>query len=331
VTIATLNLRADATAAAPLRAGIIGLDTSHVPAFAACFNDPEARGDLAGIRVVAGYPGGTDLPLSRDRVAKFTADLQATGVEIVDSIPALLAKVDVVVLASADGRIHLAQAVPVILAGKPLFVDKPVAGSLAEAITIFDLARKHAVPCFSSSALRFDPGLRGLRQNAQLGPIMGAVTWGPCSYLDGVPDLFFYGLHGIEPLFMLMGTGCETVTRIQTKETELVSGIWPDGRIGTYRGLRSGPAEFGAMAFGATAILSAARTGMYEELAREIGRFFKTGTPPVAAEETLEIYAFMVAADESKRQGGAPVALASVMAKARAQAQSAGIARCAPH
>jgi hypothetical protein len=331
VTTATLNLRADATAAAPLRAGIIGLDTSHVPAFAACFNHPEARGDLAGIRVVAGYPGGTDLPLSRDRVAKFTADLQATGVEIVDSIPALLAKVDVVVLASVDGRIHLAQAVPVILAGKPLFVDKPVAGSLAEAITIFDLARKHAVPCFSSSALRFDPGLRGLRQNAQLGSIMGAVTWGPCSYLDGVPDLFFYGLHGIEPLFMLMGTGCETVTRIQTKETELASGIWPDGRIGTYRGLRSGPAEFGAMAFGTTAILSAARTGMYEELAREIGRFFKTGTPPVAAEETLEIYAFMVAADESKRQGGAPVALASVMAKARAQAQSAGIARCAPH
>ncbi|MBI4625422.1 MAG: Gfo/Idh/MocA family oxidoreductase [Verrucomicrobia bacterium] len=314
-----------AAEAAPLRAGIIGLDTSHVPAFAKLFNNPKATGDVAGIRIVAGYPGGTDIPASRDRVVKFTEDLRKTGVEIVASIPALLQKVDVVFLESVDGRIHLQEAIPVILAGKPLFIDKPVAGSLADAIAIFDLAKKHNVPCFSSSSLRYDPGVRGLLKNETLGTIMGAMTWGPCSYQAGIPDMFFYGIHGIEPLFVLMGPGCETVTRIQTKDTDLVAGVWKGGRIGAYRGIRGSKAEFGAMAFGSKAIVPAARGGVYESLGNEIGRFFKTGKPPVTAEETLEIFAFMEAADESKRQGGAPVSLASVMAKAKAQAAAKAI------
>jgi len=87
---------------APLRAGMIGLDTSHVPAFAKLFNNSNTTGDLAGIRVVAGYPGGTDYPASRDRVKGFTEGLGSNGVEIVDTIPKLLEKVDVVLLESVD-------------------------------------------------------------------------------------------------------------------------------------------------------------------------------------------------------------------------------------
>src|SRR5256885_6752467 len=119
-----------------VRAGMIGLDTSHVPAFAKLFNNPKATGDISGIRIVAGYPGGTDIPASRDRVKGFTEQLRGMGIEIFDSIPKLLEKVDVVLLESADGRIHLQEAIPVIKAGKPLFIDKPVAGSLADAIGI---------------------------------------------------------------------------------------------------------------------------------------------------------------------------------------------------
>jgi hypothetical protein len=128
--------------AAALRAGMIGLDTSHVPAFTAIFNGGKATGDVAGIKVVAGYPGGTDLPASRDRVANFTEQIRSKGVEIVDSIPKLLEKVDVVLLESVDGRIHLQEAMPVIKAGKPLWIDKPAAGSLADAIAIYEFAKK---------------------------------------------------------------------------------------------------------------------------------------------------------------------------------------------
>src|SRR3989454_2963964 len=318
----SMNFCADSPAAepAPLRAGMIGLDTSHVPAFAKIFNNPNATGDLAGIRIVAGYPGGTDIPASRDRVKGFTEQLRAMGIEIVDSIPTLLEKVDVVLLESVDGRIHLQEATPVIKAGKPLFIDKPAAGSLADAIAIYELARKHNVPCFSSSSLRFAPGVQELLKNEKLGTIAGAVTWGSCSYQEGMPDMFFYGIHGIEPLYVLMGTGCETVSRIQTQDTDLVSGVWKGGRIGTYRGIRRNKAEFGAVAFGSKGIVQTEREGGYEELCTEIGRVFKTGKVPVQPEETIEIFAFMEAADESKRQGGAPVSLAGVLAKAKAEA-----------
>ncbi len=301
---------------------MIGLDTSHVPAFAKIFNNPKATGDIAGIRIVAGYPGGTDIPASRDRVKGFTEQLRGMNIEIVDSIPKLLEKVDVVLLESVDGRIHLQEAIPVIEAGKPLFIDKPVAGSLADAIVIYELAKKHNVPCFSSSSVRFSPGIQELLKNEKLGTIEGAATWGPCTYQEGTPDMFFYGIHGIEPLYALMGTGCETVARIQTKDTDVVSGLWKDGRIGTYRGIRKNKAEFGAVAFGSKGIVQTGREGGYQELCAEVGRFFKTGKPPVRTEETIEIFAFMEAADESKRQGGAPVSLAGVLAKAKAEAAS---------
>src|SRR6185295_2887846 len=107
---------------------------------------------------------------------------------------------------------------------------------------------------------------------------------------------------------------------IQTKDTDLVSGTWKDGRVGTYRGIRHNKADFGAVAFGSKGIVQAGREGGYEELCREVGRFFKTGISPVRVEETIEIFAFMEAADESKRQGGAPVSLSRVLAKARAEA-----------
>src|SRR5216117_3665448 len=170
-----LSFSVNATAAdpAPLKAGMIGLDTSHVPAFAKIFNDPKATGDLAGIKVVAGFPGGTDIPASRDRVKGFTEDLRKMGIEIVDTIPKLLQKVDVVLLESVDGRIHLQEALPVIQAGKPLFIDKPVAGSLTDAIVIYEEAKKHNVPCFSSSSVRFSPGIQELLKNEQLGTIVG--------------------------------------------------------------------------------------------------------------------------------------------------------------
>ena len=53
----------------------------------------------------------------------------------------------------------------------------------------------------------------------------------------------------------------------------------------------------------------------YAPLVVEICKFFQTGKPPVSAAETIEIFAFMEAADESKRTGGCPVMLESVLAK----------------
>ncbi len=307
--------------AKPLRAGMVGLDTSHVTGFVSIFNGAK-DGELTELKIVAGYPGGTDFPPSKDRVAKFTETLRGKGVEIVDTIPALLDKVDVVLLESVDGRIHLQEAREIFQSGKPVFIDKPLAGSLADAIAIAELAKQHHVPWFTSSSIRFAPELRKALGNAEVGDIIGASTWGPCSYQEGTPDMFFYGIHGIEALFTLMGRGCETVTRTKGPANDQVTGVWQGGRIGTYRGLVKGKEEFGAVTFGTKGIITSGKETGYEPLCREIVKFFKSGTPPVSAEESIEIFTFMEAADESQRQGGKPVALADVLAKAKAEAES---------
>jgi predicted dehydrogenase len=316
------------SAAEPLRAGIIGCDTSHVPRFTEALNSAPVDSPLHGIRVVAAFPGGSpDIPASRDRVSQFTQELREQGVEIVESIDALLERVDVVLLESVDGRTHLSQARPVFAARKPVFIDKPLAGSLADAVAIVQLAEQTKTPMFSSSALRYTPAIHAARTDAELGTIVGCDAYSPCSLEPTHPDLFWYGVHGVEVLFTLMGPDCRQVSRVQTDDGELVTGVWESGRIGTFRGLRAGRQDYGALVFGTQAIRSIQGFGGYEPLLEQIVRFFKTGKASLSAQETLAMFAFMEAADESKRQGGRPVTLESVLAKARIQNAPAVISK----
>ena len=300
----------------PLRAGIIGLTTSHVKAFTGAINDPKAEGPLADVKVVAGFPGGMkDNPSSWDRVEMFTGWLRDQGCTIYDTIPEMLQHVDVVLLESVDGRPHLEQARPVIAAGKPLFIDKPMAASLADVMEIFRLAQQNNVPCFSSSSLRFMSDLQKARQGKlPCGKVNKCLAWSPMSTEPHHPDLFWYGVHGCEILFTVMGTGCKTVTRVQQNK---VVGVWEDGREGTFFGGKVDGKSYGAKVEGSKGSDTVGRDAGYKPLVVEICKFFKTGKPPVAAEETIELFAFMEAADESKRQGGATVTIESVMEKAR--------------
>jgi hypothetical protein len=149
--------------------------------------------------------------------------------------------------------------------------------------------------------------------------VLGCVAYGPCPLEKHHPDLFWYGIHGVETLFTIMGPGCKSVTRAHTDGADVVTGIWSDGRIGSFRGIRSGKSGYGALVFGSAGIAPSGGYGGYEPLVVEICKFFKSGQPPVSAEETIEIFAFMEAADQSKRQGGTPVTLQSVIAGARSK------------
>jgi len=298
-----------------IRLGMIGLDTSHVIAFTNYLNNPNNN---TRCRVVAGFPGGSpDMPASADRVEKFTEQLREKhGLKIVDSIEELCEMVDGVLLESVDGRPHLEQAKPVIAAGKPLFVDKPMAASLADVIEIFRLAREKGVPCWSSSSARYGEGIAGARDNEELGDIVACDVFGSSSWTEHHPDLYLYGIHAVEPLFAVMGTGCETVTRFKTGDVDMVVGLWKGGRIGTFRDLREGKTEFKTIIYGKKGMATGDSSG-YVPLLEEIVKFFKTGKPPVPKEETIEIFAFMSAADESKAQGGAPVSLEALIERAR--------------
>lgn len=297
---------------AEIKIGMVGLDTSHVIAFTELINNPTNKHHVPGGRVVAAFKGGSaDIESSASRVEGYTQQLQQKyGVKIVPTIVELCREVDAVLLESVDGRPHLEQVRPVIAARKPVFIDKPIAGSLKDAITIMKLAREAKVPCFSSSSYRYYDSLIELK-NKDVGEIKGAISYGPCSLEEHHPDLFWYGVHACEALYAVLGTGCETVTRVSTKDTDVVTGVWRDGKVGTFRGLRNASTPHQVILFGTKAVAEQKGSGDYAPLVREIMKFFQTGISPVPAEETLELFAFMEAADESKRKGGIPVKLQS--------------------
>ena len=299
---------------ATIRIGIVGVDSSHAPKMARIFNDANDPEHVPGARIACFFKGGSaDLEMSRSRIDRFATEMRDKfGIPSVPTIAEVIENSDAIMLLSVDGRVHLDQAREVIRAGKPLFIDKPLGGSLQDALAIVQLARQAHTPVFSSSSLRFAPEIQNARA-PQLGPIRGAISFGPAPIEPTVPDLYFYGIHPVEALYAIMGSGCESVSRSYTEDTDVVTGVWKDGRNGVLCGLRNGKTSYGLIVFGRNLIQYETPSPPYAALARKILSFFQTKIPPVSLDETLEIMAFMEAADESKRRGGARVALSDVM------------------
>jgi predicted dehydrogenase len=302
------------------RIGIIGLDTSHSVAFTQTLNDPSAGPEFGGYKIVAAYPkGSSDIKSSVERIPGYTEEVRKLGVEITDSIDDLLKKTDVIMLETNDGRLHLEQALKVIKSGKTMFIDKPIAASLSDAIAIFNAAGNYGVPVFSTSSLRYIQGTDEIAKGS-IGKVMGADTYSPAPLEKTHPDLFWYGIHGVETLFTVMGTGCKIVSGTFTGDTDHVTGLWSDDRIGTYRGIRTGKSDYGGIVFGEKGIITLGKYNGYNPLLIEIIKFFQTGIPPVTPAETIEIFGFMTAAFESKRLNGSPVLVESVIKEAGQEA-----------
>lgn len=304
-----------------LKIGIIGLDTSHSSNFTKILNSAMPKfPEFNACRVVAAYPRGSrDIKESLESVPQITEQVKAQGVEIVPSIAALLEQVDAVLLESNDGRVHLEQALPVLKAGKPLFVDKPVAGDLADVIAIYEAAKQYQTPVFSSSSLRYTDGAKKIN-GGTVGEIVGCDAYSPCPIEKTHPDFYWYGIHGVETLYAIMGPGCETVVRVNTPNTDLAVGTWQDGRIGTFRGRRKEnngyQGGYGGTAYGSKGIAQIGSFSGYEPLLVEVVKFFQTGKAPVSPAETIEIYTFMTAADRSRQTGGKPVRMKDVYQQA---------------
>jgi hypothetical protein len=297
-------------AKADLKAGILGCDTSHAVAFPEIYKaHPEWR-----IRVVAAFPGGSpDIESSRSRVDGFVKQLREKhGVEIVEAIPDLLAKVDVVMLESVDGRPHLQQARPVLAAKKPVFIDKPLAASLADAREIARLAKETGTPFFSCSCARFQPEIWKLRADAGVGKVAKVQGSSPFSTEPHHPDLFWYGIHGVEALYTVLGPGCVAVSRKAEGDLDITTGRWKDGRTGVFRGVKKGDYKPVVKVWGETGEVETPKGFDYNGLVRTMAEFFQTGKPPIDPQETIEIVEFMTAAQLSQERGGAEVGLEEV-------------------
>ena len=298
-----------------MKLGMVGLDTSHVPAFVRLINGKNSKTTDRNVSITAAFPGGNpEFPLSRDRLATFTSQVSEMGVEIVDSLSELISRVDGVMIQSVDGTQHLDQSRLAFEAGKPVFIDKPLAASFSDVLAIQQLGRRTGVPWFSASAMRYSPGYPELHQNLPKQLILGASTSCPLKIGPGHPDLFWYGVHGVDLLYSILGTGCQRVQCVSTGISDLVTGIWQNDRIGSCLAIRD---ESGECGFGATVFTEHGSHGChasydYGPIVDTIIRFFRTGKSPVSEIEMVEVFAFMEAAEISRKRLGEAVELTEI-------------------
>lgn len=290
-----------------LRIGMVGLDTSHVTAFTRVLNDKTDKNHITGARMVAAVKDSSpDVESSYTRVEKYTAELIGKwGVKLYPTVDELCRHVDAVMIENVDGRPHLKHAIDVIKAGKPLYIDKPLAGTLEDCVKIYQLAKEYNIPVFSSSSLRFAKNTLAARAG-DYGKVLRCETFSPAHLEPHHPDLFWYAIHGVESLFTVMGPGCVSVQRGTTKDGKIeVTGTWKDGRIGIFREGKG----YGGTAKCETGEHPVGNYDGYAPLVAAVVKFFKSSKSPVTSRETLEIYAFMQAADESKAANGKEVPL----------------------
>lgn len=313
----------------PVKIGVLGLDNYQAVAYAQLFNSPKATGDLLGVKVVAAYPiGSDDIAESRTSLPKWKEQIGKFGVEMVDSVDELLKRCDAVMIMSLDGRHHLKQVEPVLRAKKPVYIGRPLAGSLEDAIAIYKLAEETKTPCWSSSQHRFSPGFSGMKDHAEVGRVLGCDVYGGGKNEKETPGFIWSSLHSIETLYAIMGPGVVSVTCTSTDSAEQFTCVWKDGRVGTYRGIKQGAVKYSATVFGEKGVSVAGVYGHgvpvkgvvpttdeymgYKGIAIEMAKFYKGGPTPVTAAETMEIFTLLQAAEMSKAAGGKTVQLADV-------------------
>ena len=238
--------------------------------------------------------------------------MKGYGIPLFDDPAALYDKVDAVFIEAVDGSVHWERARPFLERGIPTYVDKPFACSLAEAKAMTDLAATKHVLLMSSSSLRYAPEVvKAKTGDGPVGKIVGVSTHGPAPLDENGrnPGLFHYGIHPVEMLFALMGTGCERVTCLSHPDGEAVTGRWADGRIAGVRGLRKGASPYGFTLFGEKGVTTqgVSTEFIYRELLKAIVGMLQTKEMPIDLRETLEIVAFIEAAKASADGGGVPV------------------------
>lgn len=292
-----------------LRIGLVGLDSSHVIAFTRLLNVMTEKDHIPGARVIAGYPGGTDdIDLSKNRVEGFTNDLREKyGVEIMDSPEDVAQACDLVFITAVDARIHKDLFARIVPFKRPTFIDKPFTTSLADAKEIFRLAEANDVPVMSCSSLRYADGLTDML--ARGSPVIGCDAFGPMEVIPQIPGYFWYGVHVVEMMQRIMGTGCQSVTVTKTDDFDLLAGRWSDNRLATMRGIRNAHKKFGVTLHRKSDFdfvnLQQNRRAWYANMLEAILRTLPQGRSDVTKEDTLEVIRIIEAANESRTSGKA--------------------------
>lgn len=286
-----------------LQIGIIGLDTSHAPAFTRMLNNPSDPHYLPGGKIVKAWPGGSpDFELSYTRVAQFTEEVRQQGVTICNTIAETAQGCDAILLESADGRVHLEQFKELIPFRIPVFIDKPLTCSYAEAETLVRLAAEHDIPVMSSSSLRF---LQGLPETVARykNRITGVELRGPLFFQETQPGYFWYGIHTLEMLFALLGPDFQSLEIHADKKADHLTAVWSGGTTACIELVQDN------IPFSGTLICENQRIPLpssdavtepfYRSLMKEVLLFFNKRKTSVPLSETLKLVALIEQANKS--------------------------------
>ena len=296
----------------PLKIGFVGLDSSHCVEYAKLLHDKSHSHHVPGARIVAAYAGGsTDWELSYSRVPGFRERMEKEfGVTTFNSIEEVAAVADALMILSVDGRVHFAQFEIVARTGKPVYIDKPLSVTHVDAEHLQAIAQSTGTRIFSSSVWRFSRGL-----NQSLADLSGscrhAHLQGQWPLEEGLHGWFYYGIHQVEMLYAAMGPGCYRVAGHRDGDFEVITGFWPDGRIGTIATNHVEPRPFGGWLLGedgsALVEVQDSKHDRYRAFLLATIEFFRGASSPVSLTETLETIAFLEGAARSVEQGVIPL------------------------
>lgn len=262
------------------RIGLVGLCTSHPESWVPIIREYAAEGRFDA-EVVSAWDSGETRP--EGYAEEFCANLNIP--HAVKKLSDMLPLVDGVIVHTANWDRHIEQAEPFVEAGKAVYIDKPIAGNLADADRYLEWVRRGFKVTGGSVLRYFQPALDFLAlPEAERGKVRTAYT------AVGVDD-FNYGVHGYAMLASIMGPGIVSARYLGSSNQKQIMLEWKDGRIGLITVGKSVWLPFTmTVVTDKQVVQMKAEELVYRAMIREVMPYFtgRTEAPPVPSAELVE-------------------------------------------
>lgn len=286
-----------------IRIAVIGMDTSHAVQLPKLMQDPESEFKISGMRVTRAMRFETPFQ-NKAGLDEREAYLRSIGVEVTEDFEYAIGDCDAIMIEINDPSLHLEYFEKVAALGKPVFLDKPFADTVANTRKIIEIGKKYNTRYFTASSLRFTVGLNNLVDSKI--NVTSAYAWGPLGQAAAGSSIVWYGVHTFEQIERIMGIGAESVTAVPSGKGVVCVVKYKDGRDAVVE-LNNDKWVYGDVIrddAGNDAICSVpAKTPFYYSLMEQIRLFFLDIETPVSIEDSFEVMALCEAADKSFASG----------------------------
>ncbi len=275
-----------------LNIGIVGAET-HTAQFCQIIN---AEHRIRGVRV--SHVWGRTASIAR---------AAATAGRIPHTVknPAdLIGVVGAAVVDHLHGKHHLPSAQPLLEAGMPLFIDKPLCCGKSEGKRFLARAAELGVPVCSFSVMPMQAAFVALKKQARkLGEIYAVVSTGPCDITSRYGGIFFYGIHQVEMILRLLGYEVSHAQVAKGRGKNHVATLaYKDGRVATMNLMAEGGGLFHLSVIGAKGRIDQAihyDENIFFPGVRSFVRMFRTGKTDETTESMLVPVAVLEALEKS--------------------------------